>query len=187
MWCQHNVQRTALGEFDCPELTGQDARKRRECVEQIAEGFRCAGIETEISSDIRADLWRKFAFIAAVADACGLTRSPIGPIRATRLGRLLLERGIRKVIAVGRARGISLADDEVARTMQFCESRPESNKPSLLRDLEEGRPTEIEDLSGAVSRMGRLLEIETFPTIKLQKIEGTSSVTTRPNHTRKRT
>jgi 2-dehydropantoate 2-reductase len=45
--------------------------------------------------------------------------------------------------------------------MQFCDSLPETNKPSLLRDLEAARPTEIDDLSGAVSRLGRVAGIET--------------------------
>lgn len=160
--CHAKVQQIVLGEIDAVEPTETDARTRAEGVQQIAEALRSAGIETQISTDIRAALWRKFAFIAPVAAACGLARSSIGPIRATPLGRLLLERGIREVIAVGRAHGICLAEEEeVRRILEFCDSLPETNKPSLLRDLEEGRRTEIEDLSGAVSRMGRLLGIET--------------------------
>jgi 2-dehydropantoate 2-reductase len=73
----------------------------------------------------------------------------------------LLERGIREAIAVGRAQGIPLGDDEVDRIMKFADMLPETNKPSLLVDLEAGRPTEIEDLSGAISRMARRLGIET--------------------------
>jgi ketopantoate reductase len=34
-------------------------------------------------------------------------------------------------------------------------------KPSFLLDLEAGGPTEIDDLSGAVSRLGRLAGVET--------------------------
>ena len=33
--------------------------------------------------------------------------------------------------------------------------------PPLLVDLEAGRPTEIDDLSGAVSRLGRKVGVET--------------------------
>ena len=156
------VQQIVLGELDSAAPTEADARTRTERVRKMAEALRSAGIETEISSDVRAALWKKFAFIAPVAAACGLARSPIGPIRGMPLGRLLLERGIREVIAVGRAHGISLSEEqEVGRILEFCDSLPETNKPSLLRDLEQGLTTEIEDLSGAVSRMGRLLGIET--------------------------
>jgi 2-dehydropantoate 2-reductase len=150
------VQQVVVGEFD---QTG--GAERTERVKQIAEAFRGAGVEIRISGDIQADLWRKFAFLAPMAAACGLARSPSGPILSTPLGRLLLERGIREVISVGRARGVALADDEVGRILKFCDSLPPANKPSLLVDLEAGRPTEIDDLSGAVSRMGRQAGVDT--------------------------
>jgi 2-dehydropantoate 2-reductase len=70
-----------------------------------------------------------------------------------------LERAIREVLAVGRARGVALDDDELFRILEFCALLPENNKPSLLRDLEAGRPPEIDDLSGAVSRMGRAVGV----------------------------
>ena len=114
-----------------------------------------------MSSDIRTELWRKFAFLAPVAAVCGLARSPIGPVRATPLGRVLLERAIRAVIAVGRASGVLLGQDEVSHIPDFCDSLPETNKPSLLRDLEAGGPTEIDDLSGAFSRTARIVVIDT--------------------------
>jgi 2-dehydropantoate 2-reductase len=66
-----------------------------------------------------------------------------------------------EVLAVERERDIALADSEISRILEFCDSLPETNKPSLLRDLEAGLPTEIDDLSGAISRMGRSLGVET--------------------------
>lgn len=155
------VQEVVLGELDPLETAPTDARERSARVRDIAESFRGAGVEARVSSDIRVDLWRKFAFLAPVAAVCGLARSAIGPVRVSASGRLLLERAIREVIRVGRTNGIPLDDDEVTSILAFCDSLPETNKPSLLRDLEAGRPTEIEDLSGAVSRLGRLVGIET--------------------------
>src|SRR5262249_32313513 len=109
---QGKVQQIVLGEFHDGKVAQTNAQRRSGHVERIAEAFREAGVETRVSIDIRSDLWRKFAFIAPLAAACGLARSPIGPIRATPLGRLLLQRGIREVITVARARGIPLAEDE---------------------------------------------------------------------------
>jgi 2-dehydropantoate 2-reductase len=150
------VQQIVIGEFD---QAGGDGRRER--VKQIAEALREAGVEIRISNDIRADLWRKFAFLAPMAAACGLARAPSGPILANPLGRLLLERAIREVISVAQVRGIALEDDELDRIMTFSDTLPPTNKPSLLVDLEAGRPTEIDDLSGSVSRMGRQAGIET--------------------------
>jgi 2-dehydropantoate 2-reductase len=133
-----------------------------ERTERIAGLLRDAGVEgAQASSDITADLWRKLAFIATMAAACGLARSPIGPIRATPLGRLMIERSVHEVIAVARARGVALAADEEAKVVGVIDRVPAAMKPSFLLDLEAGGPTELDDLCGAVSRLGRQAGIET--------------------------
>jgi|SRR5215813_205428 len=155
------MQKIVLGELDPLAPDAANGQARHDRVSVIAKAFREAGVETEVSSEIRTDLWRKFAFLAPVAAACGLTRSAIGRVRSNQLGRLLLERAIREVITVGQAAGVPLSEHDVSRILDFCDSLPETNKPSLLRDLEAGRPTEIDDLSGAVSRTARIVGIDT--------------------------
>ena len=68
---------------------------------------------------------------------------------------------MREVINVARASKVALADDEAERTIKIIDGVPDAMKPSLLIDLEAGRPTEIEDLSGAVSRLGKACGVET--------------------------
>ena len=148
-------QRVVLGEL------GQSQPERKQRIDAIADAFREAGVEASVSADITADLWRKFAFIASMAAACGLSRSAIGPLRATTLGHLLIERAVREVISVAHARKVSLANDEAERTIKTIDGLPDAMKPSLLIDLEAGRPTEIADLSGAVSRLGKASGVET--------------------------
>ncbi len=148
-------QRVVLGEL------GQSQPERKQRIDAIAEAFREAGVEASVSSDITADLWRKFAFIASMAAACGLSRTAIGPLRTTKLGHLLIERAVREVVSVARAHKVALAEDEADRTMKIIDGLPEAMKPSLLIDLEAGRPTEIDDLSGAVSRLGKACGVET--------------------------
>ncbi len=140
---------------------GERTGKSSERVRRIAEAFQQAGAEARVSEEILADLWRKFAFIASMAAACGLARGPIGPVRDAPYGRLLLGRAVREVLAVARARGLSLADDEDAKILAFIDSLGGGMKPSFLVDLEAGGPNELEDLSGAVSRLGREAGVET--------------------------
>ncbi len=133
-----------------------------ERAERIAAVLRDAGVEGAMaSSDITADLWRKFAFIATMATACGLARSPVGPLRATPLGHLLIERAVGEVVAVARARGVALDADEETKVVAIIDRMPETMKPSFLLDLEAGGPTELDDLSGAVARLGRQAGVQT--------------------------
>ena len=132
-----------------------------ERVRRIVDAFQQAGAEARVSEDITADLWRKFAFIASMAAACGLARAPIGPVRDAPYGKLLLARAVREVLAVARARGLSLAEDEEAKILAFIDGLGGGMKPSFLLDLEAGGPNELDDLSGAVARLGREAGVET--------------------------
>jgi 2-dehydropantoate 2-reductase len=130
------------------ELDGQTTDR----VTRIATAFRDAGVEARVSNRIDVDLWQKFVFIAAMAAACGLARSPIGPLREKPLGRRLLERAVQEAVDVARARGIPLPDNETAQVIAAIDALPPGTKPSFLLDIESGGPTELDTLSGAVSR-----------------------------------
>ncbi len=142
-------------------VVGERAGGLSERAERIAGVFRETGAEARASADITADLWRKFAFISSVSAACGLARAPIGPVRRAPLGTLLIERAVREVGAVARARGVAVTAEDEEKILAFANSLADPLKPSFLLDLESGGRTEIEDLSGAVSRLGREAGVET--------------------------
>jgi 2-dehydropantoate 2-reductase len=62
---------------------------------------------------------------------------------------------MREVWTVGRARGISLAEQLVAQQMDFADGLPAEMKSSMLNDLVVGNRLEAPWLSGAVARMAR--------------------------------
>src|ERR1700682_1210971 len=130
------------------ELDGQTTDR----VMRIAAAFRDAGADARVSNRIDVDLWQKFVFIASIAAACGLARAPIGVVRERPLGRRLLQRAVQEAVDVARAHGIPLPDDETAQRAAAIDALPPGTKPSFLLDLESGGPTELDILSGAVSR-----------------------------------
>lgn len=130
-------------------------------VARIVGAFRGAGIESRASTRIAVDLWEKFVFIAAMAAACGLARSPVGPLRDTPLGRRLLQRAVQEVIDVARASGIDLPAEESAQVIGAIYGLPPGVKPSFLLDLEAGGSNELDILSGAVSRYADAVGIST--------------------------
>ena len=142
-------------------VVGERSGPPSERAERIATTFRDAGAESRVSTDITADLWRKLTFIASMAAACGLARASIGPVREAPYGPLLIERAVREVAAVARARGVALAEGMEDKLLAVIAAMPAAMQPSFLLDLESGGPTEIDDLSGAVSRLGRLAGVPT--------------------------
>src|SRR5437899_1555900 len=65
------------------------------------------------------------------------------------------------VVAVARARGIALPDNEAARVLALIDGLPAAMKPSFLVDLEAGGPTELDILSGAVARFAEEARVAT--------------------------
>lgn len=142
-------------------VVGERSGGLSERAERIVRAFLKAGVDAQVSAEISVDLWRKLAFIASMAAVCGLARSPVGPVRDKPMGRALIERAVREVLAVGRSFGVELVGDDEAKILQFVDLLGAHLKPSFLLDVESGGPTEIDDLSGAVSRLGRQTGVDT--------------------------
>jgi 2-dehydropantoate 2-reductase len=139
------------------ELNGGTSQR----AERIAAAFRDAGVDARALEDIAVALWQKFVFIASISAACGLARSSIGSLRETALGWRLVERAVREVASVGRARGVRLPPDEESRTLALIRSLPAPITPSFLLDVQAGGPNELDVLSGAVSRLAEAAGVET--------------------------
>ena len=161
-----SVERTAPGEVTRRSafrtvVVGERAGGRSARADRIAAAFSETGCEARVSEDITLDLWSKFLFLASMAAACGLARASIGPVRTAPLGRRLLERSIAEIASVGRARGVAIPAGEEDRVLERMAALPAGMKPSFLLDVERGGPTELDVLSGAISRFGRERGVET--------------------------
>jgi 2-dehydropantoate 2-reductase len=73
----------------------------------------------------------------------------------------MLEKGMREIFDVGRARKIQLDDNVVDRTMVFTDSQPPAGTTSMQRDIIAGRPSELEAWNGAVMRLGKQANVAT--------------------------
>ena len=142
----------ALGELD---------NRPSERVERLRAVLSGAGLGAEVPADIHVALWEKFLFVASAGGLGAVTRAPIGIVRSVPETRVLLEAAMEEIRAVGRARGVHLADDVVTRTMAFVDTLPAAGTASLQRDLAGGHPSELEWWSGAVARLGATAAVAT--------------------------
>lgn len=125
-----------------------------ERTERLRQACERAGIVADIPGDIQAALWEKFLFVVAFGGTGAVTGAPIGILRRLPETRQMLLDAMHEIAAVAAARGISLPDDIVQKTMTFMDGLPEGGTTSLQRDLAEGRPSELEAWNGAVVRLG---------------------------------
>ena len=150
-------RRVVLGEFD-GKMTAR--------LKTIYETLQATGIAVELSADILKVLWTKFVFISAASALGSLTRATIGEYRQVPETREVLTEALKEVAAVAQARGVTLAGDLVAKTLEFIDNAAPDMKTSMQRDVEAGRPSELESMIGVVPRLGRQTGVST-PVMRL--------------------
>ena len=139
------VRRQALG-----------ARRR-----QLLEALLRAGIQAELSEDIRRTLWEKYVFLVGLSGTTTTMRSTIGPIRENPQTRAFLFDLMKETVAVGRAHGVNLPEDYAEQRLAFADTVPADMTSSMHHDLERGNPLEVAWLSGGVVQLGRAVGVPT--------------------------
>jgi 2-dehydropantoate 2-reductase len=124
-------------------------------VARIAERLAGADIQVEAVADGRVPIWEKLVYLATFAAFTGAARKPAGAIWSDAIGRDAFLAVAAEVEAVARAEGVPIAADVVPRMIAYLDALPPGTRSSLLIDLQQGKPTEVEALQGEVVRRGR--------------------------------
>jgi 2-dehydropantoate 2-reductase len=139
------MQRIVVGEYD-----GRASERARFLHEALVK----AGVNAELSSDVRRSIWEKYVFLVGLSATTTTMRSPIGPIRANPRSRTFLHDLMREVVAVGRALGVALPEDYADARLAFADGVPADMTSSMHHDLERGNRLEVDWLSGGVVALG---------------------------------
>lgn len=145
-------RRIALGEFDGRVTSRAQA---------IYEVFNSTGATVELVQNIVQILWAKFVFISAISALGGLTRVTMGEYRGVREARAVLTEALNEVAAVAQAKGVALDPDLINNTLKFIDESAPGIKPSMQRDIEAGRMSELESMIGIVVQLGAKLAVPT--------------------------
>jgi 2-dehydropantoate 2-reductase len=139
-------QRIVFGEVD------RRAGHVSERVERVHQAFAGADIDSEPVADARVPIWEKFCYLAPFAAFTGAARLPIGGLWTDPAIRQTMVAAFEEVAAVGRGEGVLLPEELVDRISKYVDSIPATTRSSLLIDLQQGKPIEVEALVGAVVR-----------------------------------
>ena len=150
-----DVEHTGRGRTWIGELNGEVSQR---CL-AISEVFRNSGFSSEISSHIDGIIWAKAIVNSVVNPISALTGLPNGELRSVAFRRLA-EKVVEEGQRVARAVGVH-PNPHPRRLMSEILSSTSRNKSSMLKDLENKRTTEIRELNGAISSLGKLHRVGT--------------------------
>ena len=140
---------------------GEMDNRTNQRVERLRQAFTRAGVTAEIPPDIQVALWGKLAVMAPWSGVGAVTRAPAGVWRSVLETRRMVELVVQEVLAVARARNISLPEDAMSRAMDTLDGLAPDATASMQRDIMDGRPSELEYQNGAVVRLGREAGVDT--------------------------
>ncbi len=131
----------------------------------IALTLREAGIPTEATDQLEQFIWAKILYNAALNPLGALLGVTYGALSEEASTRTIMDRIIREAFAVTAAHGIRLFWETAEEYLQTFYTKmippTAAHYPSMLRDLQKGRMTEINALNGAVIQLGREKQIPT--------------------------
>ena len=146
------LQRLVFGEYD---------GRKSERSEALLAALLKAGIQAELSNDIRRTLWEKYTFLVGLSGATASMRATIGPVRENAQTRAFLHDLMKEAVAVGRALGVALPEDYADDRLKFADSVPGTMDSSLHHDLKNGNRLEVEWLAGGVVQLGKKAGVPT--------------------------
>lgn len=139
------------------ELDGSTSKRG----EALLAMCKKAGFDAVLSDQIVTELWMKFILLATNASLIALVRQPIGKVRDDPDMKPQFVAAYNEVIAVGKARGVTLPADALDKMLAFNAGAPPTMKPSMALDLERGNRIELPWLGGKVVELGRQLGVPT--------------------------
>ena len=140
----------------------------RTVVEQAAAALTTAGVETTVRDDEAGVLWDKFAFLAPIALATTALDAPLGVVRADPRFTGCQD----EVLTLAAREGASTDPDAVRR---LTRAAPETMRSSMQKDVDNGKPPELDAIAGAITRRAAhhghpVPDTDAFITLILERI-----------------
>ncbi len=125
-----------------------------ERTQQVASLFAESGIKVEHSDRVIDHVWWKFIVFAGNAPICAVARQPVGGVAAVPETVQMAMDATFEITAIASKIGITNAEQVGRRMTEYWEKMRPDFKPSMLVDLEAGRPLEMDAACATVVRLG---------------------------------
>jgi 2-dehydropantoate 2-reductase len=132
---------------------GEPSRGMSLRASRVRDVLFCEGVDAVLVEDVGVALWEKMANICAMAGLTTRYGAPIGVVREVYREEFVAI--VAECSSVARAHGVPLPEDFVEARMRWADQVPAEATSSMLRDLVRGKRLEVDDLNGAVVRLGR--------------------------------
>lgn len=140
-------------------IVGEPSGAQSQRVLSLVEALRAAGFETVLSEQIQKDAWFKLWGNMTVNPVSAMTGAATDLILADDLVRGFISAVMLEAREIGARVGIPI--EQTPEDRHQVTRKLGSFKPSMLQDVEAGKPVEIDALVTVVKEMGELTGVPT--------------------------
>jgi len=113
-----------------------------------------SGLQTEVPVDIQDYIWEKAILNASLSAVCAITRRTMKDVMDFQKTVELVEAIIDESVRVAESEHIELGKKFRRFCIRYLKNAGH-HRPSMLIDLENDHPTEIDRLNGMIAKYGR--------------------------------
>ncbi|WP_426435808.1 ketopantoate reductase family protein [Bradyrhizobium genosp. P] len=147
-----NLQDLAYGEMD---------RRASARIAELDAIMRNAGFDARLSADIELEMWEKWVLLATVGGAPCLMRGNLGEIEAAGGGSDITLRFLDETVTVVSAVGRTPSEPFVTAAKAQLVQKGSTQTSSMFRDLQKGRPVEVDQIIGDLVARARRAGVDT--------------------------
>jgi len=120
--------------------------------QEVADLLTAGGLPTVLEPDIRAAIWSKAIFNAAMNALCALTRRTPGFLGAHEEARALIRTVVLEGVRAAQASGVAIEAEPILDLTVVSVTDHADHEASMLQDVKAGRRTEVDAINGAIVR-----------------------------------
>ncbi len=124
-------------------------------VEAIDDFYTRAGIAHVVEADPLRRMWVKLMLNVGINQTCMAYGGTYGSASTPGEQQRCFIAAMREALAVGRAEGIDITEDDLAHMASLVASLDPSGMPSMAQDRINKRRTEVEEFAGTIRRLAR--------------------------------
>ena len=120
---------------------------------EVAQALMAAGVPTEISANVRGELWAKLILNCAYNAVSAIAQLPYGKTVIGVGVQDVMRDVVAECLAVAHAEGVEVPGDVDAAVRKIAHTMP-MQFSSTAQDLARGKPSEIDYLNGLIVQRG---------------------------------
>lgn len=150
-YLEHNLRYSCAGHIHI----GAGNKTSPAAAADVADFFERAGVPHIVEEDIRHRLWAKLMLNVGVNQTTMVFGGTYGSVTTDPEQVRCFVAAMREVRAVAAAEGVTLTEEELTGMFELCASMAPDGMPSMAQDRVARRPTEVEEFSGTICRLGQ--------------------------------